>query len=71
MDHRSRLENLKEFAAIAWGTFAIGIAVSLFAAWCYHVIDCIRDEQWLLLIVGIFVPPIGWLHGFAVMFGIL
>ena len=39
------------------------------AAWVTHVIKCIQHSEWILLIVGIFVPPIGWVHGIGVWFG--
>ena len=43
---------------------------SVMVAWVAHVMGCIKAGAWILLIIGIFVPPIGWVHGFMVLFGI-
>lgn len=39
-------------------------------AWIQHVITCIAEKDWILLAFGIFVPPIGWVHGIGVWFGV-
>lgn len=39
-------------------------------AWIQHVITCIMNHEWILLAFGIFVPPIGWIHGIGVWFGV-
>lgn len=49
--------------------FWLGLLITAFCAWVSHVIACIKAGLWILLIVGIFVPPIGWLHGIALWFG--
>ena len=38
----------------------------MFAAWITHVVASIQTASWVLLVIGIFVPPIGWIHGFVV-----
>ena len=40
------------------------------ASWITHVIVCIQDEQWVLLVIGIFVFPIGVIHGIGSWFGL-
>jgi|GEM_PF-3272218 len=47
------------------------IVFMMLASWAQHVLSCIREEQWILLIVGAIVPPVGWLHGIAVWLGMV
>ena len=52
----------------------LGLSIVLFiigiiASWITHVVSCIAAQAWVLLIIGIFVPPIGWIHGVMVWFG--
>lgn len=56
------MENVTALAVITF--FAIWVAT-----WITHVIVCIKTSAWILLIIGIFVPPIGWVHGAGVWFG--
>jgi hypothetical protein len=48
---------------------AIAIVLTTVAAWATHVIVCINSSAWILLVVGIVVPPIGLLHGVGIWFG--
>lgn len=57
--------NLGITGVVIWLT----LVVTMFAAWTTHVINTIQDNEWILLIIGIIVPPIGWLHGIAIWFG--
>lgn len=56
-------------AAISTIIFAIVFALTAMAAWVTHVIACIQAHAWILLFAGIFVPPIGWIHGVMVWLG--
>ena len=40
------------------------------AAWITHVINTIQDQQWILLIVGALVFPVGIIHGIGIWFGL-
>lgn len=57
--------------AISAAVAAIGFLLSVVAAWATHVIVCINSASWVLLVVGVVVPPIGVLHGVAVWFGLV
>lgn len=46
----------------------IGTVIAGIAAWITHVVACIQAGAWVLLVIGIFVPPIGWIHGVMVWF---
>ena len=57
--------------------FGLGIIISglaagmlCFAGWVTHVIICIQNEQWILLIVGALAFPVGVVHGIGQWFGI-
>ena len=52
------------------GLGAIVFVLLVFASWVTHVLVCIKTGAWILLIFGIFVPPIGWIHGFGNWFGL-
>lgn len=50
------------------GGFAIWATV--IAAWVTHIVVCIQNEQWILLIDGTLAFPIGVVHGIGQWFGI-
>ena len=41
----------------------------MLAAVATHVVVCIKDEVWGLLIGGAIFAPIGWVHGTGIWFG--
>jgi len=53
------------------GVASLAIALTVVAAWVTHVLISIKASAWILLVVGIFVPPIGWVHGIGVWFGLV
>lgn len=59
----------KRNVEISVGFSAIFAILLVTASWVTHVLICIKTSAWILLIFGIFVPPIGWIHGFGNWFG--
>lgn len=54
-----------------YGLFGLAMLTVPFGA---HIIFCIKAAAWTgsaiaLLIVGIVIPPVGWLHGLCTLFG--
>jgi len=47
----------------------IAVFLTLSVAWLSHVVVSIQTQSWILLIIGIVVPPIGWVHGVMTWFG--
>lgn len=45
------------------------IFIASIAAWLTHVITCISDDRWGLLIAGAIVFPVGIIHGIGIWFG--
>ena len=41
-----------------------------FAGWINHVVHCIQNEQWILLLVGALAAPIGIIHGLGLWIGV-
>ena len=39
-------------------------------SWITHIVVCIQQATWILLLVGAFVFPVGCIHGTGVWFGI-
>lgn len=39
------------------------------AAWFTHVVTCISDDRWGLLIAGAIFFPLGIIHGIGIWFG--
>lgn len=63
-------DNLKEKIIIAFALFlGLGTFFTVAAAWITHILVSIKTSSWILLIIGIFVPPIGWIHGIGYWFG--
>lgn len=40
------------------------------AAWITHIITCLVQAKYLLLIAGAFVFPVGIIHGIGIWFGV-
>lgn len=45
------------------------LGLTFVAAWLTHIITCIQDERFLLLLAGAIMFPIGIIHGFGKWFG--
>jgi len=59
-----------EEKAIARGsTLGIAMVLTLIATYTTHVVTCIQQSEWLLLIAGCIVPFVGWINGFGEWFG--
>lgn len=56
------------FAGLGFAWIALWVAC--IAAWITHVVVCIQTSQWLLLIVGGLIAPVGVIHGWGLWFGI-
>lgn len=52
-------------AILAWFV----LAATLVAGWFTHVIVCIQQHEWLLLIAGCILAPVGTIHGIGHWFG--
>ena len=42
--------------------------LGLVAAFWEHLDKCIREEWWYFILVSVWVPPIGMVHGFGIWF---
>lgn len=47
----------------------IGLMLVVLAAWLTHVVVCLMQAKYLLLIAGGIIFPIGAIHGVGVWFG--
>jgi hypothetical protein len=56
---------------LALSVFITWILVSLLllAGLVQHIVTCISDERWFLLIAGAIAAPVGIIHGFGIWFG--
>ncbi|MBB5508114.1 hypothetical protein [Paraburkholderia atlantica] len=48
------------------GFFLIFVCI---AGWLTHIVDCLMHQLYVLLLVGVFVFPVGIFHGIGVWFG--
>ena len=48
----------------------LGFLLLMVAAWCTHIIACLIQAKYLLLIAGAFVFPVGIIHGVGLWFGV-
>jgi hypothetical protein len=51
------------------GSLTLITIIASTAAWLTHVITCISDDRWGLLIAGGIVFPVGIIHGAGIWFG--
>jgi hypothetical protein len=52
------------------GFLLLLLFVLSFAGWLTHIIDCLTHQLYVLLLVGVFVFPVGIFHGIGVWFGL-
>lgn len=45
-------------------------AIISIASLITHVVVCINDENWILLIIGVLAAPVGIIHGIGSWFGV-
>ena len=57
------METVTKITAVVVGLFI------LVAPWIYHLVYCFKQQEYILLIAGGIIPPIGWLHGLGAFFG--
>ena len=50
--------------------FALGLFVTLAAAWLTHVVHCFTTEAWGLLIGGAIFFPVAIVNGIGIWFGL-
>lgn len=48
----------------------IGFGIVAFAAWLTHVITCISEAAWALLIAGAIFFPVGVVNGIGIWMGV-
>jgi hypothetical protein len=51
------------------GVILLLVMVVCFAGWFTHIVDCLIHQLYVLLLVGVFVFPVGIFHGIGVWFG--
>lgn len=61
---------MRKSAPIATFVTLLVVAVTLASAYVQHFITTIHAEQWVLLVVGAVMPPLGVLHGMLVWMGV-
>ena len=52
------------------GLFGIALYIAVAVAWITHVVVCIQNPAWALLVIGALIFPIGVIHGFMIWLGI-
>lgn len=53
-----------------WNLSVLIFWVLTVAAWLTHVIHCLIEAKYLLLVAGAFIAPVGVIHGVGLWFGI-
>lgn len=48
----------------------LALIVAVPAAYIQHFISTIQAEQWVVLVIGAIMPPLGVLHGILVWLGV-
>jgi hypothetical protein len=49
--------------------FAVALIAWIALSWLTHIVVCIQQAKWMLLMVGAFVFPVGCIHGTGVWLG--
>lgn len=53
-----------------WMLSFVAFLIMNAAAWVDNVIVCIQHQEWILLLIGTIVPPIGMIHGWGLWLGL-
>lgn len=48
---------------------ALALLGATLGAWIQHIVTCIQNQEWLLLIAGAFIAPVGMIHGWGIWLG--
>ena len=56
--------------------FGVGALIAMFglfcasvAGWITHIVYCFQQHEYVLLLVGALVAPVGTIHGWGIWFG--
>ena len=49
----------------------MGFALAWCAAWLTHVVTCILAHEWLFMVLGALIAPIGVVHGVMIWMGVV
>ena len=67
MSYRSLQNRMDGAAAALLWLMAIAVIVGPFIA---HVVVTVKTNWSAMLIIGLVVPPVGWVHGVGIILGI-
>jgi len=48
---------------------SIFITIAIISPWFYHLYYCFTNKEYVLLLVGALIAPIGWIHGLGAFLG--
>ena len=48
--------------------YILGIALTMLSPWIYNIVYCFKNHEYVLLMVGAAIPPVGWIHGLGAFF---
>ena len=51
--------------------FAIMLALVFGSAWVTHVVTCILANEWLFMVIGALIAPIGVVNGGMIWMGVV
>jgi len=50
--------------------FSTILIIAVVCAWLTHIVTCIIQAKYMLLLVGAFMFPVGIIHGFMIWLGV-
>lgn len=54
---------------IMYYLLGLSFALTMIAGWITHIVVCLMQAKYLLLIAGAFIAPVGVIHGIGIWFG--
>lgn len=55
---------------LAFALMWLAIIAAMFVPFIVHVVVCVKTNWAAMLILGLVIPPIGWVHGVGIILGI-
>lgn len=70
----SRSGDMSAIEALVYGCLAVAVGLgalaALFVPFIVHIVVCVKTNWAAMLIIGLVIPPVGWVHGVGIIFGV-
>ena len=55
---------------LAFALMWLGLLAAIIAPFIVHIVVCVKTNWAAMLILGLIIPPVGWVHGAGIILGL-